>query len=59
MGHISFWSVLMMLGENINIIKRNRKGVLEASEEGWSKNKCTKSKYVFMSCHQSAAQIII
>jgi hypothetical protein len=45
-----------LLGENINIIKKNAEAVLDASKETGLEVNSEKTKYMFMSCHQTAGQ---
>jgi hypothetical protein len=47
-----------LLGENINIIKKNAVALLDASEEIGLEVNSEKTKYMFMSRHQTAGQII-
>jgi ribosomal protein S2 len=45
-----------LLGENINIIKKNAVAVLDASKEIGLEVNSEKTKYMFMSHHQTAGQ---
>jgi hypothetical protein len=45
-----------LLGENINIIKKNAKALLDASKEIDLEVNSEKTKYMFMSCRQTAGQ---
>jgi hypothetical protein len=47
---------VILLGENINIIKKNAEAVLDASKEIGLEVKSEKTKYLFMSRHQTAGQ---
>jgi uncharacterized protein YoxC len=45
-----------LLGENINIIKKNVDALLDASKEIGLEVNSVKTKYMFMSRHQTAGQ---
>jgi hypothetical protein len=45
-----------LLGDNINIIKKNAEALLDASKEIGMKVNSEKTKYMFMSRHQTAGQ---
>jgi hypothetical protein len=47
-----------LLGENINIIKKIAEALLHASKEICLEVNSEKTKYMFMSCHQTAGQSI-
>jgi hypothetical protein len=49
-------NVVNLLCENINIIKKNAKPLLDASKETGLELNSEKTKYVFMSRHQTAGQ---
>jgi hypothetical protein len=42
-----------LLGENINTIKKNKEAVLDTNKEAGLEVNVEKSKYMFMSCHQT------
>jgi hypothetical protein len=44
------------LGESINIIKKNAEALLDASKEIGLEVNSERTKYMFMSCHQTAGQ---
>jgi hypothetical protein len=46
-----------LLDENINIIKKNTKTLLDTSKEVGAEVNAEKTKYMFMSRHQTAGQI--
>jgi hypothetical protein len=48
MGHICLWSLLMILGETRNIIKRNTEAVLDVSSEVGREVNAEKTNYMFM-----------
>jgi sorting nexin-29 len=45
-----------LLGENIDIIKKNTKSITDASREVGLEVNAEKTKYMLMSCHQNAGQ---
>jgi hypothetical protein len=45
-----------LLGENINILKKNAEALLDASKEIGLEVNCEKTKYMFTSRHQTAGQ---
>jgi hypothetical protein len=45
-----------LLGENTNIIKTNAEALLDASKEIGLEINSVETKYMFMSCHQTAVQ---
>jgi hypothetical protein len=48
--------ILNLLGKNINIIKNNTEILLDASKEVGLVLNAEKTKYMFMSCHQTTGQ---
>jgi hypothetical protein len=47
-----------LLGENVNILKKNAEALLDASKETGLEVNSEKTNYMFMSCHQTVGQLI-
>jgi hypothetical protein len=56
MGHINYWSMLMMLGDSINSIKENTETLLGASRDIGLEINAEKTKYMIMSHHPNSGQ---
>jgi hypothetical protein len=56
MGHISCWSVLMMVGDNINTIKEKTETLSRASRDVGLEINVEKAKYMIMSRHPNSGQ---
>jgi hypothetical protein len=46
----------MLLGDNIDTIKKNKQTLIDASKEVGLEVNAEKTKYTFLSCHQNAGQ---
>jgi hypothetical protein len=57
MGHISFWFTLkILLGDNIDTIKKNMETLIDASKEVGLETNVEKTKYRLLSRHQNVGQ---
>jgi hypothetical protein len=54
-----FYTDVNLLGENISIIKKHTEALLDASKKVGLEVNADKTKYNFMSCHQTTGQIVI